>query len=164
MIIFFHILKLMKWDNVLEQYLTRLVVYFYSLSKENRLQIESLILTILLFSFLTLTNLLTFKDLYEESIESVTLSLFYVFIVVYIFFLYKNSIHYFSFLEASMQNRKVLSVLIQFGKDVSNSFIIIIRFITLLVRLNIYDAVDDVLDSNYIFNCDFQDESYEYNM
>lgn len=71
--------------------------------------------------------------------------------------------HYFSFLEASVPNRKVLSIFIQFGKDTANSFIIVIRFVTLLVRLNIYDAVDDVLDSNYIFNCDFQEESLNSN-
>ena len=160
MIIFFNVLKITNLDNALELYLTRLSLYFYSLSKENRLQLEALILTVLLFTFLSVTNLLTFKDLYEESIESITLSLFYVFVVVYLFFLYKTSIHYFAFLEASVPDRKVLSIFIQFLKDVSNSVIIVIRFLTLLVRLNIYDAVDDMLDSNYIFACDFQDESY----
>jgi len=160
MIIFFNVLKITNLDNALEHYLTRLSLYFYSLSKENRLQLEALILTVLLFTFLSVTNLLTFKDLYEESIESITLSLFYVFFVVYLFFLYKTSIHYFAFLEASVPDRKVLSIFIQFLKDVSNSVIIVIRFLTLLVRLNIYDAVDDMLDSNYIFACDFQDESY----
>lgn len=163
MLIFLNVLKLTKLDNTLEHYLTRLSLYFYSLSKENRLQLEALTLTVLLFTFLSVTNLLTFRDLYEESIESVTLSLFYIFVSLYLFFLYKTSVHYFSFLEASVPDRKVLSVFIQFLKDVSNSVIIVIRFMTLLVRLNIYDAVDDVLDSNYIFAGDFQDECYTNN-
>ena len=92
--------------------------------------------------------------------ETLTLLLFYIFLAVYVFFLYKNSTHYFSFLEASVTNRRVASLFVQFGKDAANSFVLVLRFMALLVRLNIYDTVDDVLDSNYIFACDFQDEVY----
>lgn len=162
-IIFSHVLRVTGWDNTAEHYYARILFYFNSMSKENRLQLESVLLTVLLFTILSISNLLTFRDLYEESIESLTLSLFYIFLWIYIFFLFRNSMHYFSFLEASVPNRKVLSIFIQFGKDTANSFIIVIRFVTLLVRLNIYDAVDDVLDSNYIFNCDFQEESLNSN-
>lgn len=162
-LIFSHVLRITGWNNTVEHYYTRLLFYFNSMSKENRLQLEAVLLTVILLTVLSVSNLLTFRDLYEESIESLTLSLFYVFLWIYIFFLYKNSIHYFSFLESSVPDRKVLSLFIQFGKDTANSFIIIIRFVTLLVRLNIYDAVDDVLDSNYIFNCDFQEESLNLN-
>lgn len=158
--IFFYIFRLTKWDNALETYFTRLSLYFYSASKENRLQFEAILLTVMLFTFLFTWNIVTFKDMYEESMESLTLLLFYIFLFVYVFFLYKNSIHYFSFLEASVTNRRVASLFVQFGKDAANSFVLLLRFLALLVRLNIYDTVDDVLDSNYIFNCDFQDESY----
>jgi len=49
---------------------------------------------------------------------------------------------------------------VQFLKDSSNSVAIILRFLTLLVRLNLYDLVDDILDSNYIFFCDFEEERF----
>ena len=157
---FFLVLRLTSWNNTLESYLSRLTLYFYSLSRENRLQFESTILTVLLFTVLFALNITTFKDMYQEPIEALNTFLFKLFLLIYLFFLYKNSIHYFSFLEASVSDRGVLSMFIQFVKDFANSFVLLLRFITLLFRLNIYDAVDDVLDSNYIFICDFEDDSF----
>jgi hypothetical protein len=148
------------WNNTLESYITRLVLYFYSLSRENRLQFESAVLTALLFTLLFALNITTFKDMYQEPIEALNVFLFKLFLVIYLFFLYKNSVHYFSFLEASVSDRGTLSMFVQFVKDFANSFVLLLRFLTLLFRLNIYDAVDDVLDSNYIFICDFEDDSY----
>ena len=159
-IIYVSVLRLTKWNNPLESYWTRLLLYFNSMSKENRLQLEATLITVMLFTFLHVFNIITFKDWYEESIERVTLWLFYTFLGVYVFFLYKNSHHYFSFLEASTTNRRSTSFFVQFGKDASNSAVLWLRFLALLVRLNIYDTLDDVLDSNYIFACDFQDEVY----
>lgn len=98
--------------------------------------------------------------MYQEPIEALNTFLFKLFLVIYLFFLYKNSTHYFSFLEASVTDRGVLSMFVQFVKDFANSFVLLLRFLTLLFRLNIYDAVDDVLDSNYIFICDFEDDSF----
>lgn len=158
-LIFFYIFRLTKWNNSLESYMTRLTLYFYSLSKENRLQFESVLLTVALFTLFFMFNVVTFKDLCGESIEQLTLLLFNSFLVIYVFFLYKNSIHYFSFLEGSVQDGNAISFFLQFNKDVTNSMVLWLRFLALLVRLNIYDTLDDVLDSNYIFACDFQDES-----
>jgi hypothetical protein len=157
---FFSILRLLSWHHALEAYSTRLTLYLASLSKENRIQVESLLLTTLLFTTLFALNLITFKDLTEESSEALSVLLFKVFLVVYLFFLYKNSTHYLPFLEASLAGRSTVSVLIQFVKDFANSFVLLLRFLTLLFRLNIYDAVDDVLDSNYIFICDFEEDSF----
>lgn len=100
--------------------------------------------------------------MYQESIESLNMLLFNIFLFVYIFFLYKNSIHYFSFLEASVSDRRATSMLVQTSKDFANSFVLVLRFLTLLIRLNIYDTVDDVLDSNYIFICDFEDDGFYF--
>ena len=157
---FFLVLRLSGWNNTLESYTTRLVLYFYSLSRENRLQFESAVLTALLFTLLFALNITTFKDMYQEPIEALNVFLFKLFLVIYLFFLYKNSVHYFSFLEASVSDRGTLSMFVQFVKDFANSFVLLLWFLTLLFRLNIYDAVDDVLDSNYIFICDFEDDSY----
>lgn len=159
-IIFFYILRLTTWGNTLESYSTRFTLYLYCASKENRIQFESALLTALLFTLLFVFNVVTFRDLYEESIESLTVFLFYLFLFTYVFFLYKNSVHYFSFLEASISDRRTVSLFIQFLKDSANSFVLLLRFLTLLFRLNIYDTVDDVLDSNYIFICDFEDDAY----
>jgi len=158
--IFFYICRLTRWGNALESYFTRLSLYFYSMSKDNRLQFESMLLTFALFTILFMFNIVTFKNVLEASTEQLTLWLFYTFLGVYAFFLYKNSVHYFSFLEASITNRRVSSFFIQFQKDAANSVVLWLRFLALLVRLNIYDTLDDVLDSNYIFACDFQDETY----
>ena len=98
--------------------------------------------------------------MYQEPIEALNVFLFKLFLVIYLFFLYKNSVHYFSFLEASVSDRGTLSMFVQFVKDFANSFVLLLWFLTLLFRLNIYDAADDVLDSNYIFICDFEDDSY----
>jgi len=35
-----------------------------------------------------------------------------------------------------------------------------LRFLVLMIRLNIYDGVDDVLDSYYIFVADFDEDEY----
>lgn len=159
-VLFMYILRLTNLTNAFESYFTRVVLYLYSLSRENRIQFESVLLTVLLFTTLLVWNIVTFKDVYGESTETLTLYLFYFFLFVYVFFLYKNSTHYFSFLEASSSDRRAYSFFIQFLKDSANSFVLALRFITLIFRLNIYDTVDDVLDSNYIFICDFEDDIY----
>lgn len=48
----------------------------------------------------------------------------------------------------------------QFVRDVSNTFALFLRFFLLLFRLNIYDGLDDFLDSYYIFFIDFDEDSY----
>jgi len=89
------------------------------------------------------------------------LSFFYIFLTIFVFFFFKNSIHYFAFLEASMSNNQTTGIFMQFGKDAANSFVLSLRFTALMVRINIYDTVEDLLDSNYIFACEFQDERFD---
>jgi hypothetical protein len=160
MAIFFHIFRLTRWGNALESYATRLFLYLYALARNNRLQFESAVLALALATFLTVFNLLSFKDLYEEPVEQLTLWLCYSFLGVYVFFIYKNSVHYLAFLEASITNRWVVSLFVQFGKDIANSVVLLLRFSALLVRLNIYDTLDDIMDSNYILVCDFLDDFF----
>lgn len=42
----------------------------------------------------------------------------------------------------------------------SNTFALFLRFFLLIFRLNIYDGLDDFLDSYYIFFIDFDEDSY----
>jgi len=75
--------------------------------------------------------------------------------------LYKYSIHYFSFLAASeTSGRTVKFILLQFKADFLNSFSVLIRFYALFFRVNIYDFIEDVFDTYYIFVGDFDDDEY----
>lgn len=102
----------------------------------------------------------TFDDDQEELLEFFISSSFYLFLAVFAYFLYRYSIHYFSFLEASTGDSRALSLFSQFAKDGANSFGLALRFGILMVRLNIYDFLDDALDSYYIFVGDFDDDEY----
>jgi hypothetical protein len=77
-----------------------------------------------------------------------------------VYYLYKYSIHYFSFLEPAKGDTKSTSPFSQFLFDALNMIAFVMRFLVLMVRLNIYDGVDDVLDSYYIFMADFEEEEY----
>jgi hypothetical protein len=103
----------------------------------------------------------TFDDDQEELLEFFNGFLFNLFLSLFLYFIYKSSIHYFAFLEASIAEGRTLSfALKQFLRDVINNFAFVLRFCTLMVRLNIYDANDDILDSYYIFLGDFDDDEY----
>jgi hypothetical protein len=102
----------------------------------------------------------TFDDDQEELMEFFVSSSFYMFLAVFFYFLFKYSIHYFSFLEDSTGDLRALSIFSQFSKDGANSFGLALRFGILMVRLNIYDFLDDALDSYYIFVGDFDDDEY----
>ena len=72
-----------------------------------------------------------------------------------------NGIHFFSFLEASVAEGRTASFIAkQFVRDGLNTFAFILRTFILMVRLNVYDMVDDFLDSYYIFLGDFDDDEY----
>ena len=77
-----------------------------------------------------------------------------------IFFISKYSIHIFSFFESSVSETKTFSSLFfQFIRDITNSFAFFLRIGLLLLRLNVYDCLDDFLDSYYIFIDDFEEDN-----
>jgi len=81
----------------------------------------------------------------------------------YFFFylIYKYSIHFFAFLESSVsEGRSISFVAKQCTRDLINGGALLLRVLVLVIRLNIYDAVDDFLDSYYIFMGDFDDDEY----
>lgn len=153
--------KLRPVAQLVDPYTTRLKYYFYSVACENRLQMEatfeSFFLAILFFTMMVIT----FDDDKEEVIEFVNLHLFYLFLAVFVFHLWKYSTHYFSFLDASrVSNSSVMFLLGQFLFDFLNLIGFSLRFVLLMARLNIYDGVDDILDSYYILFIDFDEEEY----
>jgi hypothetical protein len=74
---------------------------------------------------------------------------------------YKHSIHYFAFLANSEGGGRTSKfVALQFKSDFLNTFSVVIRFYALFFRINIYDLIEDVLDTYYIFIGDFDDDEY----
>jgi len=105
--------------------------------------------------------LLTFDDENEECIEFFTSILFTLFNLIIFYLIYKYSIHFYSFLDKSVEEgRSVSFVINQFSKDALNGFSILLRFYILLFRLNMYDTLEDILDTYYIFFNDFNDDEY----
>jgi hypothetical protein len=103
----------------------------------------------------------TFDDDQEEMLELINTLCFNLLIFFFMYFVYKYSIHFFAFLEATIaEGRSILFAARQCGRDIINSGSLLLRVVVLALRLNIYDGVDDVLDSYYIFVADFDDEEY----
>jgi hypothetical protein len=105
-------------------------------------------------------SIATFDDDQEEMIEFFNGMNFYAFLAVFVYFLFRYSTHYFSFLEGSKKDGRLFGVIEQFLKDGANSFALALRFLVLMIRLNMYDTVDDILDSYYVFVGDFDDDEY----
>jgi hypothetical protein len=103
----------------------------------------------------------TFDDDQEEALELLNNLFFNLLLLSFAYFVYKYSIHFFAFLEATItEGRSLIFALKQCGRDLINGGSLLLRVIVLVIRLNIYDGVDDVLDSYYIFVADFDDEEY----
>jgi hypothetical protein len=77
------------------------------------------------------------------------------------YLVFKYSIHFFAFLDKTVdEGRNISFVVSQFAKDLLNGFSIFLRFYILLFRLNMYDTLEDILDTYYIFFNDFNDDEY----
>lgn len=59
-----------------------------------------------------------------------------------------------------MSSSSVTFIFGQFLFDMLNLFGFSLRFVLLMLRLNIYDGVDDILDSYYIVFVDFDEDEY----
>ena len=104
---------------------------------------------------------MAFDDDQEEFIEYVDSGFFVFFTILVLFLVFKYSVHYFAFLEASVaEGRTVNFATKQFFKDFLNTFSLLLRFYILLFRINVYDSLDDFFDSYYIFVGDFDDDEY----
>lgn len=161
MAIFVNIFHILKWNNPLEAYMTRFLMYLFSISRESRVQFESMIQVFFFFVFYWSMLIATFDDDQEELIETFDTGFFYFFCLLILFLVYKYSIHYFAFLEASVtEGRSVSYITKQFFRDFINTFALFLRFFILLFRLNVYDTLDDFYDSYYIFVGDFDDDEY----
>lgn len=160
-ILFANFFRIMNWTNSLESNLVRIQYWLFGVSRDTRLQFEAALKIFFCAFFYTSMMMATFDDDQEELLEFFNGFLFNLFLSLFVYFIYKSSVHYFAFLEASIAEGRTLSfALKQFLRDVINNFAFVLRFCTLMVRLNIYDANDDILDSYYIFLGDFDDDEY----
>lgn len=161
LVYFFYMTFLLKWSNLRWNQFIRVYLYSFSISKDTRLQYEAIIQTAIFFIFYWALAIMAFDDDKEELIEYLDTIFFYFFTFVLFYFFYKHSVHYFSFLEASATgSRSVMFLVTQFKGDFLASFSMILRFYSLLLRLNVYDILDDCLDFYYVFIGDFDDDEY----
>lgn len=152
--------RISRITNDVNAQIARIYLYVYHLSVEVRFQFEAA-LQVFFFTFLyTSMMMATFDDDQEELSEFFNSMCYYFFLSTLVYYLYKYSVHYFSYLEASKGDSKAVSPITQFLFDALNSIALVLRFLVLMIRLNIYDGVDDVLDSYYIFMADFEEEEY----
>jgi hypothetical protein len=158
---FSQIFRIRQWGSAIEFYWVRLHNYMFTFAREMRVQLEAVLKTFFIVFLYYSTAVLAFDDDQEEVLELFNGMSFYVLVFFFFYLVYKYSIHFFAFLEASVaEGRSIGFVAKQCTRDLINSGALLLRVLTLVVRLNIYDGVDDFLDSYYIFICDFNDEEY----
>jgi hypothetical protein len=153
--------NLAQVSNPLDIGYARYTLYINSLARESRVQIDAALhLFVLVFLYLMMA-LATFDDASEEKTELLNLAFFSYFLILISYLVFKYSVHYFAFLEASdIRGRSVSFVVKQFFRDIMGSIGLFLRFFILLFRLNVYDNLDDFFDSYYIFVGDFDDDEY----
>ena len=152
--------RIIAISNATDAYASRVYFYLYSISTEVRFQFEAGLQAFFLTFLYTSMMMTTFDDDQEELLEFFNTMCYYFFLSTMIYYLFKYSTHYFSFLEAAKGEGKSTAPFSQFLFDALNIIAFMMRFLVLMVRLNIYDGVDDVLDSYYIFMADFEEEEY----
>lgn len=151
----------LKWTQPISAHFVRFYYYFFSMSREIRVQLEAVLQTILFILLYWTMAIMAFDDDQEEVIEFMDTSFFNFFSLIIFYLCFKHSIHYFAFLEASVvEGRTVGFIAKQFFRDFLNTFSLMLRFYTLLFRMNVYDNLDDFFDSYYIFVGDFDDDEY----
>ena len=141
-------------------YANRALFYINSMSLETRFQLEAALQTFFFVFMYASMMIATFDDDQEELLEFFNCMVYYFFLLTLVYYFYKYSTHYFSFLEAAKNTSKSTSPFAQSLFDGLNIIGFTLRFLVLMIRLNIYDGIDDALDSYYIFMADFEEEEY----
>lgn len=124
------------------------------------MQFEAVIKSMLFFLFYWAMVLMAFDDDQEEIIEFIDTFFLYIFTTIILYLVYKHSLHYFAFLEASIDQDRTVKFMVQFRNDFIGTFSLMLRFYVLIFRMNVYDTLEDFFDSYYIFIGDFDDDEY----
>lgn len=152
--------RIIALANASDVYPSRAVFYLYSIATEVRFQFDAGLQAFFFFFLYSSMMMTTFDDDQEELLEFFNSTCYYFFLFTFAYYLYKYSAHYLSFLEASKDDSKSSTPFVQALFDGLNVFALVLRFLVLMIRLNIYDGIDDALDSYYIFMADFEEEEY----
>ena len=151
----------LKWSTNYINQMIRFQYFFISLAKDVRMQFEAVLHTFVFFLFWWVAALMTFDDDQEEMIEFIDTMFVAFFIVLTFYFVLKHSVHFFSFLEASVTGGRDNKFIIkQFKADALGVFSFAMRFYISIIRVNVYDTAEDFLDTYYIFVGDFDDDGY----
>ena len=150
----------LKWSTNYMNHMLRFQYYFNNIAKETRFQYEAVLQIFVFFIFYWVAALMTFDDDQDEMIELVDCLYVYFFTILVLYLCFKHSIHFLSFMEASINEKRSNNFMSQFRADISNIISLTLRFYMLIIRVNIYDSVEDVLDTYYIFIGDFDDDEY----
>ena len=160
-LIVMHGLRLRAMRDSINPYFARLYFFLFGYACENRIQVDAVFDAFFLVALFFTMMIITFDDDREEIIEFINLHLFYIFLATFVCHFWKYSIHYLSFLDSSRKGTSsTIFILGQFLFDVLNLIGFSLRFVLLMARLNIYDGIDDILDSYYILFIDFDEEEY----
>ena len=125
------------------------------------MQFEAAITLFFLFVLYGTMMIVTFDDDQEEFLEYFEQLMYTGVFYVFIYYVIRVGVHFFSFLESSVSEGRTFSfILSQFRRDALNTFAFVMRLVTLMVRFFIYESNDDILDSYYIFIGDFDDDEY----
>jgi hypothetical protein len=151
----------LRWSTNYTNQITRFQYYFNSISRETRIQYEGVLQTFVFFLFYWVSVLMTFDDDQEEMIELVDTLFVYFFVLMTTYFVIRHSVHFFAFLSGSdNESRTTKWIVSQFRNDFLSTSALFLRFYILMVRINIYDLVEDVLDTFYVTVNDFHDDEY----
>ena len=157
----FNVFRYRLYARFIEPVVEKLKYYLHSEAASNRLQSEAVFEVAFLAGLFLFMMIMFFDDDREENIEFFNLTLLYVFAFVFFYHLFKYSLHYLNFLDSSKQgSSSVYMIFNQFLSDFLNLIGFSLRFFLLMVRLNVYDGVDDIFDSYYIFLIDFDEDEY----
>ncbi len=125
------------------------------LSKTLRFPPDTIVFFFVLFVYYFI-SLLLYNETNDDIIGNWSSYLVTIYFILFLYYLVKYNINFFSFLELSITTDvRYKYITKQFMRDLSNFIAHILRLGLLFLRLNIYDGLDDVFDSYYIFVGDF---------
>lgn len=161
MIIFFDKLKNIlsyKYDN--GNILIKVTLFNSYLSKVYKFPIECAFLFVIFILFYIVNTMLC-NEMIIDILNSWNYFGLVIYFVCFVIYLIRYNINFFSFLELSnVETSNYKYIAKQYLRDCTNIVAHILRLLLLFLRLNIYDGLDDIFDSYYVFIGDFN--IYEY--
>ena len=149
-----------KYIKQLNIYYLTFFKYFYSKSHQVGVDYRFMLLAFSLFFLYWSFIILTYDENSYSIIELMNAWLFYSFIFSIVYTLTKLSFYALPLLELTISSKSNFALfVIQFGKDAFAWYGLVLRIASLLIRLTLYDTLDDLIESYYVFFDDFIDDS-----